>query len=243
LGEYLQEVQDFKTKAGIVHAVDGVSFAIRSGEKVAIVGESGCGKSVTVLSIIQLVDQPPGEYVDGHIRFEGQDLLELPESAMCEIRGRQIGMIFQDHMTCLNPTMTVAKQIAEGLRIHLKLSGKWAHQRTVSLLDQVGIPDAATRANSYPQQFSGGMCQSVMATIALACNPRLLIAYEPTTALDVTVQAQILELISGVCNEFGTALILITHDLGVVTNMTNCAVVMYAGEAVETAPTEELFTN
>jgi oligopeptide/dipeptide ABC transporter ATP-binding protein len=247
LGEYLLEVQNlktyFKTKAGRVHAVDGVSFAIKPGEKVAIVGESGCGKSVTALSIMRLVPQPPGEYVDGTIRFEGQELLELSEAAMRKIRGGQIGMIFQDPMTCLNPTITVAKQIAEGLRIHLKLNGTQAHSRAVALLEQVGIPDAAARANSYPHQFSGGMRQRVMIAMALACNPRLLIADEPTTALDVTVQAQILELINGVCNEFGTAVVLITHDLGVVAGMTDRVVVMYAGKVVETAPTEELFAN
>ncbi len=247
MGENLLEVQDlklyFKVKAGRVRAVDGVSFSIKPGEKVGVVGESGCGKSVTALSIMRLVAQPPGEYAGGSIIFKDQDLLELPESAMRKIRGGQIGMIFQDPMTCLNPTMTVSKQIAEGLRIHLKLSADQAHQRAVSLLEQVGIPDAAERANSYPHQFSGGMRQSVMIAIALACNPKLLIADEPTTALDVTVQAQILELISGVCSEFGTAVILITHDLGVVAGMTDRVVVMYAGKVVETAPTDELFAN
>jgi oligopeptide transport system ATP-binding protein len=247
LGENLLEVQDlkvyFKVKAGRVRAVDGVSFAIKPGEKVGVVGESGCGKSVTALSIMRLVAQPPGEYAGGSLLFEDQDLLELPESAMRKIRGGQIGMIFQDPMTSLNPTMTVGKQIAEGLRIHLKLNNDQALIRAVSLLEQVGIPDAATRANAYPHQFSGGMRQRVMIAIALACNPKLLIADEPTTALDVTVQAQILELINGVCNEFGTAVILITHDLGVVAGMTDRVVVMYAGKVVETAPTSELFAN
>jgi oligopeptide transport system ATP-binding protein len=247
LGEYLLEVQDlktyFKVKAGRVRAVDGTSFAVKPGEKLGVVGESGCGKSVTALSIMRLVPQPPGEYAGGSILFQDQDLLELPESAMRKIRGGQIGMIFQDPMTCLNPTMTVGKQIAEGLRIHLKLSSDQALKRAVALLEQVGIPDAATRANAYPHQFSGGMRQRVMIAIALACNPKLLIADEPTTALDVTVQAQILELISGVCNEFGTAVILITHDLGVVAGMTDRVVVMYAGKVVETAPTGELFAN
>lgn len=245
--EYLLEVQDlktyFKTKVGRVRAVDGVSFAVRPGEKVGIVGESGCGKSVTALSIMRLVAQPPGEYADGSIMFEGQDLLELSESEMRKVRGGQIGMIFQDPMTCLNPTMTVSKQIAEGLQIHLKVSSNQAQQRAVSLLEQVGIPDAHARANSYPHQFSGGMRQRVMIAIALACNPKLLIADEPTTALDVTVQAQILELINRVCKDFGTAVVLITHDLGVVAGMTDRVVVMYAGKVVETAPTEELFAN
>jgi oligopeptide transport system ATP-binding protein len=247
LGEYLLEVQDlktyFKVKAGRVRAVDGTSFAVKSGEKLGVVGESGCGKSVTALSIMRLVQQPPGEYAGGSILFQDQDLLELPESAMRKIRGSRIGMIFQDPMTCLNPTMTVGKQIAEGLRIHLKLSNEQALRRAVALLEQVGIPDAATRANAYPHQFSGGMRQRVMIAIALACNPKLLIADEPTTALDVTVQAQILELITGVCDEFGTAVILITHDLGVVAGMTDRVVVMYAGKVVETAPTDELFAN
>jgi len=247
LGENLLEVQDlklyFKVKAGKVRAVDGVSFAIKPGEKVGIVGESGCGKSVTALSIMRLIPQPPGEYAGGSVLFEDQDLLELPESAMRKIRGSRIGMIFQDPMTCLNPTMMVGKQIAEGLRIHLKLSNEQAQLRAVSLLEQVGIPDAATRVNAYPHQFSGGMRQRVMIAIALACNPKLLIADEPTTALDVTVQAQILELIVGISQEFGTAVIIITHDLGVVAGMTDRVVVMYAGKVVETASTDELFAN
>ena len=247
MGEYLLEVRDlktyFKVKAGRVRAVDGVSFAIKPGEKVGIVGESGCGKSVTALSLMRLLEQPPGEYAGGSILFDGQDLLELPESSMRKIRGGKIGMIFQDPMTCLNPTMTVGKQIAEGLKIHLKLSDGQAKKRAIALLEQVGIPAAGERVNSYPHQFSGGMRQRVMIAIALACNPKLLIADEPTTALDVTVQAQILELINGVCNEFGTAVILITHDLGVVAGMTDRVVVMYAGKVVETAPTDELFAN
>ena len=247
MGENLLEVQDlklyFKVKAGHVRAVDGVSFYIKPGEKVGVVGESGCGKSVTALSIMRLIPQPPGEYAGGSILFNDQDLLELPESALRRIRGGQIGMIFQDPMTCLNPTMTVGKQIAEGLRIHLKLSGDQALKRAISLLEQVGIPEAKARINAYPHQFSGGMRQRVMMAIALACNPKLLIADEPTTALDVTVQAQILELISGVCAEFGTAVMIITHDLGVVAGMTDRVVVMYAGKVVETAPTDEIFAN
>ncbi len=247
MGEYLLEVQDlktyFKTKAGRVRAVDGVNFAVKPGEKVAIVGESGCGKSVTALSIMRLVAQPAGEYAGGSIIFEDQDLLEMPESAMRKVRGGRIGMIFQDPMTCLNPTMPVGRQIAEGLQIHLKLSKDEALKRSIRLLEQVGIPDVTSRINSFPHQFSGGMRQRVMIAIALACNPKLLIADEPTTALDVTVQAQILELISGICEEFGTALILITHDLGVVAGMTDRVIVMYAGRVVEEAPTEELFAN
>ena len=247
MDEYLLDVQDlktyFKTKGGRVRAVDGVSFAIKPGEKVAIVGESGCGKSVTALSIMRLVSQPPGEYAGGSIFFEGQDLLDVPESTMRKIRGGRIGMIFQDPMTCLNPTMTVGDQLAEGLRLHLKLSKKDARARALSLLEQVGIPAAAERLNSFPHQFSGGMRQRVMIAMALACNPKLLIADEPTTALDVTVQAQIMELINEVCKEFGSALILITHDLGVVAGASDRVVVMYAGKVVEEAPTDELFAN
>ncbi len=247
MGEYLLEIQDlktyFKVRAGRVRAVDGVSFTVKPGERIGVVGESGCGKSVTALSIMRLLPQPPGEYAGGSVIFEDQDLLDLPESAMRKIRGGRIGMIFQDPMTCLNPTMTVGNQIAEGLRIHLKLDKTEALKRAISLLEQVGIPAASERINSFPHQFSGGMRQRVMIAIALACNPKLLIADEPTTALDVTVQAQILELINGVCNEFGTAVILITHDLGVVAGMTDRVVVMYAGKVVETAPTDELFAN
>ncbi len=247
MGEYLLEVQDLKTyfrvKAGRVRAVDGVSFNVRPGERVGVVGESGCGKSVTALSIMRLLPKPAGEQAGGSIFFEDEDLLGLPESSMRKIRGGKIGMIFQDPMACLNPTMTVGKQIGEALRIHLHLGREEAKKRAISLLEQVGIPAAAERINSFPHQFSGGMRQRVMIAIALACNPRLLIADEPTTALDVTVQAQILELVNGVCKDFGTAVIMITHDLGVVAGMTDRVVVMYAGKVVETAPTDEIFAN
>jgi oligopeptide transport system ATP-binding protein len=247
LNDYLLEVKNlkvhFKTKAGFIHAVEDVSFAVKPGEKVAIVGESGCGKSVTALSIMRLVAQPPGVYAGGELLFEDRDLLEVSEKEMQKIRGGQIGMIFQDPMACLNPTMTIGKQIAEGLRIHLKLSASEAHKRAISLLEQVGIPVPSERINAYPHQFSGGMRQRVMIAIALACNPKLLIADEPTTALDVTVQAQILELISSVCAEFGTSLIIITHDLGVVAGLADRVVVMYAGKVIEQATTDELFAN
>ncbi|HEU0002715.1 MAG TPA: ABC transporter ATP-binding protein [Ktedonobacteraceae bacterium] len=247
MGEYLLEVQDlktyFKVKAGRVRAVNGVSFAVKPGEKVGVVGESGCGKSVTALSIMRLLPQPAGEYAGGSVLFDDQDLLDVSEKEMRKIRGAKIGMIFQDPMTCLNPTMPIGKQIGEALRIHLKLDKDEAQKRAISLLDQVGIPAATERINSYPHQFSGGMRQRVMIAIALACNPKLLIADEPTTALDVTVQAQILELINGVCSEFGTAVILITHDLGVVAGMTDRVIVMYAGKVMETATTDELFAN
>ncbi|HTI15118.1 MAG TPA: ABC transporter ATP-binding protein [Dictyobacter sp.] len=241
----LLEIQNlqtyFKTRAGYVRAVDGVSFAVRPGEKVAIVGESGCGKSVTALSIMRLIAQPPGVYAGGQILFDGEDMLEEPESSMRKVRGGKISMIFQDPMMCLNPTMTIGKQIAEGLQIHLKLTTTEARKRSLKLLEQVGIPAAAQRLDAYPHQFSGGMRQRVMIAMALACNPKLLIADEPTTALDVTVQAQILELITDVCAEFGTSLILITHDLGVVAGVSDRVVVMYAGKVVEVAPTEQLF--
>src|SRR5881296_1231129 len=201
MAERLLDVKGLKTHfftdEGVVRAVDGIDLYINKGETLGVVGESGCGKSVTALSIMRLIPQPPGEYAGGSVLFEDQDLLDVPESGMRKIRGGQIGMIFQDPMTCLNPTMTVGKQIGEGLRIHLKLSGDQALKRAVALLEQVGIPAASERVNSYPHQFSGGMRQRVMIAIALACNPKLLIADEPTTALDVTVQAQILELISG----------------------------------------------
>jgi oligopeptide/dipeptide ABC transporter, ATP-binding protein, C-terminal domain len=247
LDENLLDVQDlkvyFKVRAGHVHAVDGVTFAIKPGEKVAIVGESGCGKSVTALSIMRLVAQPPGVYAGGNIFFENEDLLTLSEKNMQKIRGGQIGMIFQDPMSCLNPTMTIGDQIAEGIRIHRKIDKRNAREQAITLLEEVGIPAARERYNSYPHQFSGGMRQRVMIAVALACNPKLLIADEPTTALDVTVQAQILELINSVCNEFGTALILITHDLGVVAGVSDRVIVMYAGRVVEEAETEEIFTN
>jgi len=247
LGEYLLEIQDlktyFKVRAGRVRAVDGVSFGVRPGEKVGVVGESGCGKSVTALSIMRLLPRPAGEVAGGSILFDNLEVLDLSEKEMRGIRGGKIGMIFQDPMTCLNPTMTVGKQIAEALRIHLKLDKDEAHKRSIALLEQVGIPAAAERINSYPHQFSGGMRQRVMIAIALACNPKLLIADEPTTSLDVTVQAQILDLINGVCSDFGTAVIIITHDLGVVAGMTDRVVVMYAGKVMETAPTDEIFAN
>jgi oligopeptide transport system ATP-binding protein len=247
LNDYLLEVQDlkiyFKVKSGRIRAIDGVNFVVKPGEKVAIVGESGCGKSVTALSIMHLIAQPPGEYAGGSIFFEEEDLLTLHERDLQKIRGSQIGMIFQDPMSSLNPTMTIGKQISEGLKIHRKLNTAQARLRTIELLHQVGIPAPEERINAFPHQFSGGMRQRVMIAIALACNPKLLIADEPTTALDVTVQAQILELINAICNEFGTALILITHDLGVVAGMTDRVIVMYAGKVVEEASTEELFAN
>ena len=233
----------FKTREGWIHAVDGVSFSINEGEKLGVVGESGCGKSVTALSIMRLIPHPPGETLDGTILFGEQDLLEIPESAMRKIRGSQIGMIFQDPLTSLNPVLTIGYQITEVLRLHLKLSRQQAKNRAIELLREVGIPEAERRFHSYPHQFSGGMRQRVMIAIALACRPQLIIADEPTTALDVTVQAQILDLISSISSEYQSAVMLITHDLGVVAGMTDRVVVMYAGHVVEMAPTNELFAN
>ncbi len=233
----------FRTREGWVHAVDGVSFSIDQGEKLGVVGESGCGKSVTALSIMRLIPHPPGETVDGSIMFGEQDLLEISEGAMRKIRGKQIGMIFQDPLTSLNPVLTIGYQLTEVLKLHMGLNGQQARLRAIELLREVGIPEAERRINSYPHQFSGGMRQRVMIAIALACRPQLIIADEPTTALDVTVQAQILDLINSISSEYNSAVMLITHDLGVVAGMTDRVVVMYAGHVVEMAATDELFAN
>jgi oligopeptide transport system ATP-binding protein len=233
----------FKTREGWVHAVDGVSFNINEGEKLGVVGESGCGKSVTALSIMRLIPHPPGETLDGSIVFGEQDLLDIPESTMRKIRGKQIGMIFQDPLTSLNPVLTIGSQITESLKLHMGMTNQQAKRRAIELLREVGIPEAERRINSYPHQFSGGMRQRVMIAIALACRPQLIIADEPTTALDVTVQAQILELIDSISSEYNSAVMLITHDLGVVAGMTDRVVVMYAGHVVEMATTDELFAN
>jgi oligopeptide transport system ATP-binding protein len=233
----------FRTREGWVHAVDGVSFGIEEGEKLGVVGESGCGKSVTALSIMRLIPHPPGETIDGSILFGEQDLLEIPESAMRKIRGKQIGMIFQDPLTSLNPVLTIGYQLMEVLQLHLGLTSQQAKTRAIELLREVGIPEAERRIHSYPHQFSGGMRQRVMIAIALACRPQLIIADEPTTALDVTVQAQILDLISSISTEYKSAVMLITHDLGVVAGMADRVVVMYAGHVVEVAATDEIFAN
>jgi oligopeptide transport system ATP-binding protein len=246
LGKLL-EVKDlkvqFRTREGAVHAVDGVSFELEDGETLGIVGESGSGKSVTSLSILQLLPMPPAEIVDGTVTFADKDLLELPESEMRKIRGHEIAMIFQDPMTSLNPVLTIERQIVEPIQLHLGLSRDEAHTRARELLEAVGIPDAERRLRAYPHQFSGGMRQRVMIAIAIAANPKLLIADEPTTALDVTVQAQILELINRLRRDLGTSVILITHDLGVVAGMAERIIVMYAGKIAETANTDELFAN
>jgi oligopeptide transport system ATP-binding protein len=241
----LLEVKDlrtyFETEDGTVKAVDGVSFELQRGETLGIVGESGSGKSVTNLSIIRLIPNPPGRIAGGQIVFGGQDLLQLPEEAVRKIRGRRISMIFQDPMTSLNPFMKISKQLMEMTRLHLGHSKSEAHEHAVKMLETVGIPDARARAEDYPHEFSGGMRQRVMIAMALSCEPELLIADEPTTALDVTIQAQILELIKKLKQETGTSVILITHDLGVVAGMTDHVVVMYAGKVFERAPTRELF--
>jgi peptide/nickel transport system ATP-binding protein len=230
----------FRTPDGVTRAVDGVSFAVEHGETVAIVGESGCGKSVTASSILRLIPQPPGK-IAGHIRFDGTDLLSLSEGAMRNIRGNRISMVFQEPMTSLNPVLTVGGQIGETLRMHQRLGRKAVRERAVEMLNLVGIAEPRQRAREYPHQLSGGMRQRVMIAIALACNPKLLIADEPTTALDVTIQAQILDLIADLKKRAGTGIILITHDLGVVAEIAERVVVMYAGRKVEEASVADLF--
>ena len=222
-------------------AVDGVSFDVSRGETLGIVGESGSGKSVTNLSIMRLIPSPPGRIAGGEVIFDGRDLLKLPDDEMRAIRGKRIAMIFQDPMTSLNPFMRISKQLMEVTQLHLGHSRDEAHEHAVRMLETVGIPDARRRADGYPHEFSGGMRQRVMIAMALSCRPELLIADEPTTALDVTIQAQILELIKKIKDDTGTSVILITHDLGVVAGMTDDVVVMYAGKIFERAPTGELF--
>jgi peptide/nickel transport system ATP-binding protein len=233
----------FFTRAGAVKAVDGVSFALARGETLAIVGESGCGKSVTALSLMRLIPDPPGRIVGGSISLDGVDILSLNDDELRAMRGRDISMIFQEPMTSLNPVMTIGRQLGEVLRLHQTLSKSELRAKVVALLSLVRIPEAAQRARQYPHQLSGGMRQRVMIAIALACNPKLLIADEPTTALDVTVQAQILELIVDLQKKLGTAVILITHDLGLVAQTAQRVIVMYAGRKVEEAKVEALFAS
>ena len=230
----------FRTQDGVNRAVDGVSFAIGAGETLAIVGESGCGKSVTAMSILRLLPEPPAK-IAGAIRFEGSDLLGLSNRAMRRIRGNAISVIFQEPMTSLNPVLTVGRQIGETLRLHQGLSRRAAEARAVEMLTLVGIPEPQRRVREYPHQLSGGMRQRVMIAIALACSPKLLIADEPTTALDVTIQAQILDLMRDLKSRVGAAIMLITHDLGVVAEVADRVVVMYAGRKVEEASVRELF--
>jgi oligopeptide/dipeptide ABC transporter ATP-binding protein len=241
----LLEVRDlrtyFHTDEGLVKAVDGVSFDLNAGETLALVGESGSGKSVTSLSVLRLVAMPPGRHAGGGIRFRGRDLLALPENEMRAIRGREISMIFQEPMTSLNPVYTCGEQIAEVVETHEKLDRRAAHARAVEMLRLVGIPDPAQRAGEYPHQLSGGMRQRVMIAMALACRPAVLIADEPTTALDVTIQAQILELLERLQSELGMAVLLITHDLGVVAETADRVAVMYAGQVVETCDVASAF--
>ncbi|MGH8683380.1 MAG: ABC transporter ATP-binding protein [Burkholderiales bacterium] len=233
----------FFTRDGVVRAVDGVSFAVYPGETLAVVGESGCGKSVTSLSVLRLIASPPGRVVAGRVRFQGRDLLALPEREMRKLRGNEISMIFQEPMTSLNPVLTIGRQIAEALTLHRGLSRTAALERAIEMLRLVDIPEPGRRAGEYPHQLSGGMRQRVMIAMALACNPRLLIADEPTTALDVTIQAQILDLMRALKEKSGAAIVLITHDLGVVAEMAQRVVVMYAGRKVEEAPVELLFAR
>ena len=231
----------FFTRDGVVRAVDGVSYAVKAGETLAVVGESGSGKSVTALSILRLVPSPPGRIVGGAIRFEGVDLLQIGEGEMRRIRGNEISMIFQEPMTSLNPVLTVSRQITETLILHQGLTARAAAARAIEMLRLVRIPEPKRRARQYPHELSGGMRQRVMIAMALACHPKLLIADEPTTALDVTIQAQILDLMRELKSEIGAAIILITHDLGVVAEMAQRVVVMYAGRKVEEAPVGDLF--
>jgi peptide/nickel transport system ATP-binding protein len=232
----------FRTPDGVNRAVDGVSFNVEAGETLAVVGESGCGKSVTAMSILRLIPEPPGR-IAGAIRFQGTDLLQLSEPEMRRIRGNEISMIFQEPMTSLNPVLTVGRQIGETLTLHQGLSGRAAEAKAVEMLDLVGIPEAKRRVREFPHQLSGGMRQRVMIAMALACNPKLLIADEPTTALDVTIQAQILDLMRDLKRRVGAAIVLITHDLGVVAEVAERVVVMYAGRKVEEAPVGPLFRS
>ena len=243
----LLEIRDlktwFKTDDGMVRAVDGVSLSINPGETLAVVGESGCGKTVTARSVLKLIDMPPGRFEAGQILWKGRDLIPLPASEMDKIRSREIAMVFQEPMTSLNPVYTVGKQIAESLRAHGILSGRAAIDGAIEMLRLVQIPNPERRVNDYPHQFSGGMRQRVMIAMALACKPKLLIADEPTTALDVTIQAQILDLLADMKTRFGMAIMLITHAMGVVAENAQRVVVMYAGKVVEEANVVELFAH
>ena len=241
----LLEVRDlrteFNTEGGLVKAVDGISYDIQEGETLGLVGESGCGKSVSALSLLRLIPDPPGKIVGGEVIFDGLDLLTLSERQMRGIRGNKIAMIFQEPMTSLNPVLTIGRQLTETVEIHMGLNPEAAVRRAVELLEMVGIPDAKSRLSAYPHQFSGGMRQRVMIAIALSCNPRLLLADEATTALDVTIQAQILELIKKLSSELGTAVIIITHNLGVVARYADRVNVMYAGKIIERGTADEIY--
>ena len=231
----------FFTQDGIVHAVNGINYEVAEGETVAIVGESGSGKSVGVMSLIRLIPEPPGKIVNGEVNFDGQDLLKLNEEELRQIRGNRIAMIFQDPMTSLNPVLTIGRQITEALELHLNMNRDESRSRAIELLELVGIPDAGPRLDDYPHQFSGGMRQRVMIAMGLSCNPQLLIADEPTTALDVTIQAQIVDLVTRLQTELGMAIIWITHDLGVVAGLADRVLVMYAGFIVEEGPVDVIY--
>ncbi len=231
----------FYTQDGVVHAVNGISYTLDEGETLGIVGESGCGKSVSVLSTMRLIPEPPGKIVGGQVIFEGEDLLKMPMDEIRRVRGNKIAMIFQDPMTSLNPVLTIGRQVEEALELHMGMSRSQARQRAIELLQMVGIPQAEDRIDDYPHQFSGGMRQRVMIAMALSCNPQILIADEPTTALDVTIQAQIVDLVKRLRDEIGMAVIWITHDLGIIAGLADKVIVMYAGYIVETAPVKELY--
>lgn len=234
-------VTRFYTEQGVVHAVNGISYTLDEGESMAMVGESGCGKSVSVMSLLRLIPSPPGRVEAGEVLYNNQNLLKISDEEMRTIRGREIAMIFQDPMTSLNPVLTIGRQMTEGLKLHLGMNDSQAKSRAAEMLDLVGIPNAADRLSDYPHQFSGGMRQRVMIAMALSCNPSLLIADEPTTALDVTIQAQIVELVKQLQKMLGMAIIWITHDLGVVAGMVQKVAVMYAGYIVEMAEVHDLY--
>ncbi|MBN1874224.1 MAG: ABC transporter ATP-binding protein [Anaerolineae bacterium] len=245
--KHLLEVKNlttrFDTEDGAVHAVNGISYTLDEGETLGVVGESGCGKSVHALSIMRLIPIPPGRIEDGEVIFKGEDLLKLHEDEMRRVRGAEIAMIFQDPMTSLNPVLTVGFQIMEALQLHQGMDKKQARDRTVELLDMVGIPEAAMRVDDYPHQFSGGMRQRAMIAMGLSCNPSILIADEPTTALDVTIQAQIVDLVKRLQHKLGMTVIWITHDLGVIAGMAERVNVMYAGSIIETGPVKSIYGN
>ena len=246
-GSHLLDVRDlrtqFRTHEGTVRAVDGVSFHLDEGEVLGLVGESGCGKSVSALSVLRLIPDPPGKIVGGQAFFEGRDLLSLEESEMRKVRGSRISMIFQEPMSSLTPVLSIGRQLRESLELHLNMTRQQANRRAVELLEMVGIPDSARRVSDFPHQLSGGQRQRVMIAIALSCNPKLLIADEATTALDVTIQAQILELMKDLTEQFGTAVIIITHNLGVVARYADRVNVMYAGKIRETGRSDEIYEN
>jgi len=245
--DYILDVQGletvFKTPEGIVHAVNGVSFGLKEGETLGVVGESGCGKSVTMMSLLGLIPSPPGNVIAGKATFGGNDLIGMSADDIRYVRGAQLGMIFQDPMTSLNPVLTIGRQIEEPLMLHVGMNKKQASDRAAQLLEMVGIPNAKDRLNDYPHQYSGGMRQRVMIAMSLACSPQILIADEPTTALDVTIQAQIMELVKRLRDELGMAIVWITHDLGVVAGLAQRVLVMYGGLIIEESEVNELFAN